>query len=266
LSISARTKQLVKEASGGLPFTIDESWVVFDAFGARPGLMLDVGANIGESLAPFVGEGWSVHAFEPDPANFARLHRAYGDDSHVTLVEKALSSEPGSLPLYTSDESIGISSLTPFTEKHTASSTVEVTTLSDYLAASDITHIDFMKIDVEGFEMQVLEGHDWEYPPDTIVLEFEDAKTKPLGYSWTDLGDLLVEHGYSVVVSEWEPIEKYGIAHNWRRFADYPTPLTDTDAWGNLVATKLDRSQLDRALRRARRRSEFRRMLKRIGL
>ena len=70
-----------------------------------------------------------------------------------------------------------------------------------------------MKIDVEGFERNVLDGYDWAVRPDLIVLEFEDSKTVPLGYSWKDLADGLIDRGYQVLVSEWFPIERYGGSH-----------------------------------------------------
>jgi FkbM family methyltransferase len=252
MGLSVRAKQVVKSATGGLPFTIDEPLIVFDAYGKKPGVMLDVGAHYGDSLAPFAKAGWTVHAFEPDPTNLAKLVEGHEGETGVTIVPKGVSSEPGSLPLYTSEESAGISSLAPFTPGHKATSTVEIVTLRDYVAEAGITHIDFLKIDVEGFEKHVLDGHDWSIKPDTIVLEFEDSKTVPLGHTWTDLADFLVERGYSVVISEWDPIVNYGVAHKWRSFADYPAPLQNSEGWGNLIATVLDRAPLDRALKRAK--------------
>lgn len=227
-------KRLAKRVIG--PAQIDESQIVHAVLKEHRGVMLDIGAHYGDSLAPFAADGWDVHAFEPDPANRARLETRFGEDSNVRIVPKGVSDAPGQLPLYTSDESSGISSLAPFTASHKPTATVEVITLHSYLTASGIAAVDFMKIDVEGFERHVLRGFDWAVRPNMIVLEFEDSKTIPLGYDWKDLADELLGHGYEILVSEWFPVQRYGTAHTWRRFARYPTELAHPDAWGNMIA------------------------------
>ncbi|MEJ7783663.1 MAG: FkbM family methyltransferase [Solirubrobacteraceae bacterium] len=212
--------------------------------------MLDVGAHYGSSLAPFADDGWSVHAFEPDPDNRARLEYAVGNDPNVTIVPMAVSNASGEMQLFTSDLSTGVSSLAPFTATHRPSVQVPVITLGEYLARAAIFAVDFMKIDVEGFERNVLEGYDWSIRPDVIVLEFEDAKTLPLGYSWKDLADDLRARGYEILVSEWFPIERYGGSHQWRRLTRYPSDLADADGWGNIIAAA-NVDQLAVAARRA---------------
>jgi FkbM family methyltransferase len=229
--------------------------------------MLDVGACHGATAIPFATEGWDVHAFEPDSTNREVLEAAVAYIPLVTIVPKAVADHPGTLTLYRSDESVGISSLAPFTDSHSAAHVVEVVTLTDYLADASVGSVDFLKIDVEGFEREVLGGFPWNsYTPDAIVLEFEDLKTVPRGYSWTDLADGLVEHGYGVMVSEWAPIERYGVAHKWLRFIDYPTHLSDERAWGNLIAVRphLYR-QLERESRRVERIFRLRSILPRIA-
>ena len=106
---------------------VDESHLAHQILKRRgAGVMLDVGAAFGESLVPFASDGWQVHAFEPDPANLARLRAAFGSVRDVTIVPKAVADEPGQLTLYSSEQSPGISSLTPFTEHHKPAGTVEV--------------------------------------------------------------------------------------------------------------------------------------------
>lgn len=227
--------------------------------------MLDVGAHYGSSLAPFVQAGWSVHAFEPDPDNRAELQAAFGDHPDVTIVPVAVSDESGEMQLFTSDISTGVSSLAPFTATHRPSIRVPVITLGDYLARAAITSVEFMKVDVEGFERNVLAGHDWSIRPEVVVLEFENAKTLPLGYSWEDLADQLRGRGYEILVSEWYPIERYGGAHQWRRMGRYPCELADSDGWGNLIAAaNVDR--LEVAARRAVVRYRLRHGLERLAM
>ena len=57
-----------------------------------------------------------------------------------------------------------------------------------------------------------------------------------------------MERGYSVLLSEWHPIERYGIRHSWRRLRRYPTEISE-HAWGNFIA--LDTDPGDDAIGRA---------------
>src|SRR3546814_14166191 len=65
------------------------------------------------------------------------------------------------------------------------------------------------------------------------LCEFEDVKTVPLGYTYHDMAGFPLEQGYRVYVSEWHPIVRYGIRHDWRRLVPYPCELSDPSAWGN---------------------------------
>ena len=41
-------------------------------------------------------------------------------------------------------------------------------------------------------------------------------------------------------LSEWHPIIRYGVRHDWNTIKKYPCVLDDSDAWGNLIAFKND--------------------------
>jgi len=261
MSSQVDVKRQVRRVLG--PAQLDESHIAHAALGPRRGVMLDIGAHHGSSLAPFADDGWEIHAFEPDPANRARLHAAFGGRPNVTIVPAAVSDEAGEMALYTSELSTGVSSLAAFTPDHSPTTRVPVVTLGEYLAGAGITAVDFMKIDVEGFERNVLSGHDWSVRPELIVLEFEDAKTVPLGYSWNDLAADLAARGYEILVSEWFPVQQYGVAHRWRRLARYPTDLADPGAWGNLIAAA-DLEHVLPAARRAIGRYRLRRRIERV--
>lgn len=217
---------------------MDESLVVHRLLGDAPGqVMVDAGAHYGTTLASFAETGWEIHAFEPDPVNREQLLAAVRSRPNVRVVGKGLADRPGRLTLYRSNESSGISAFHPFTSGHRPAGTVDVTTLNVYLSDREIERVDFLKIDVEGYERSVLEGFPWDKcRPRAILLEFEDAKTVPLGYGWTDLAEVLRSRGYRILVSEWCPVEAYGSAHRWRRFAIFPVKLAEATAWGNLLA------------------------------
>jgi FkbM family methyltransferase len=147
---------------------------VIDRF-VRPGdTVLDIGANIGLvtlRLAKRVGPNGIVHAFEPNPEVAGRLKKTLEVNriSNVILHEVALGAEKNMLPLFVPKGNAGAASF-----------------LSDY--NSEVTHhvpvqpldglslpnISFIKMDVEGFEDQVLAGFKdtlRDAPPKTILFE-----------------------------------------------------------------------------------------------
>lgn len=203
----------------------------------KNGLMIDVGALNGSSSIHFLTRGYRVHAFEPDPENRAMLQRTVSGRYDMTIDGRAVTDISGEeKPWFRSPESAGASGLAPFTATHALTTSVKTITLRDYCAEKKITQVDFLKIDAEGFDLHVLKGFPFEsLRPTCILCEFEDKKTLPLGYSVHDTADFLTERGYYVLMSEWHPIARYGIRHQWRRIVPWPSECLPF-AWGNLLA------------------------------
>lgn len=205
-------------------------------------VMLDVGAHHGNTASYFHELGWSVHCFEPDVNNRAKLLEKYAGVPTVRIDPRAVSDKPArGVAFFTSAESTGISGLLAFHETHRQSALVDITTLRDVVAERGITRVDFLKIDVEGYDLNVLKGVPWDVlKPDVIECEFEDAKTLKLGHTSHDVAKFLQSHGYTVYVSEWHPIVRYGIRHDWRRLWRYPAYDLPATAWGNFLAFRED--------------------------
>lgn len=203
-------------------------------------LMIDVGAHVGNSLEPFAHAGWKVYAFEPDPINRAKLMAFAAKLPNIKVEPIALSDQPsGEMKFYASKVSSGISSLLNFHESHEVTATVKVTNLKTYCEANSIKKVSFLKTDTEGYDLPVLRGNDWTaVQPRAIVCEFDDFKTKNLGYTLVDQADLLLRNGYKIIVSEWHPIEEYGRTHRWRRFTTDPSKVVGERVWGNIIAVK----------------------------
>ncbi|MCD6390767.1 MAG: FkbM family methyltransferase [Dehalococcoidia bacterium] len=206
-------------------------------FGDSGGIMIDVGAANGNSLDVYFGKGWTIHAFEPDSKNRQRLLDTWPSCSRLIVNEEAVCDKAGlKVPFYRSNESAGISGLSAFTAGHRQVGEVRTITLHDYYRKAGLRHVDFLKVDVEGFDKFVLDGFPWESDrPEVILVEFEDAKTTPLGYSAHELADTLIRRDYVVYVSEWLPVVCYGITHDWRRLVRYSTALELGKSWGNMI-------------------------------
>lgn len=141
----------------------------------QPGMIaFDVGANIGLYALLFakcVGPAGRVHAFEPEPENFRRLtvNLAINRFENVTANPSAVfaSSQAVTLNIYPdafhSWHSLGRPAL-PDPERPgeivrpETQLIVPAVSLDDYCAEHGVERIDFLKIDVEGAELDVLRG------------------------------------------------------------------------------------------------------------
>jgi FkbM family methyltransferase len=204
--------------------------------------MIDVGAHIGTTIAPFMEKDWEIHAFEPDPDNRKRLLSFIKDNKNIKLSTNAVTNKSGlELSFYSSEVSSGISGLSNFHKSHKEIAKVKTITLKDYVRQNSIQEINFLKIDTEGHDLFVLEGFDWinDSHPEIIICEFEDNKSKDLGYTTKDLIMFLREQEYIITISEWYPIIEYGSKHRWKRFLQTENvELLDSNSWGNLIAIK----------------------------
>ncbi|MCE9613233.1 MAG: FkbM family methyltransferase [Lentisphaerae bacterium] len=220
--------------------TIDEIRVLYEYLrGESAGaVMVDVGAFRGQHLRPFLRDGWRVHAFEPDPEKKADLQALASAFPALAVHALAVSDHPAEgVPFFTSKVSAGIASLRAFHASHRESLRVAITTLDAFTAEQGLSRIDLLKIDAEGEDAAVLRGMPWDrLRPAVILCEFDEAKPgcPPLA----EMATYLMERGYTLMISEWQPIIQYGGGggHAWRRFARYPTPLEDAKAWGNVLA------------------------------
>ncbi|MCR9269174.1 MAG: FkbM family methyltransferase [Hyphomonadaceae bacterium] len=242
---SVLATKVLKDFERDAHMTLDETQVISTLFPDDKTLriMLDVGAHRGHSAKHFVNRNWRVHCFEPDIDNRENhLRKKFGDRSNLTIDPRAVSDQPNEgVAFFTSEESSGISGLHAFRESHEKSNTVQVTTIEHIVEEYKISKIDFLKIDVEGFDFSVLKGVPWDrIKPEVIECEYEDYKTVPMGHTWQDIADYLRARGYTVYVSEWHPIIRYGVAHDWRRVTAYPGIDIPSNSWGNLLAFRED--------------------------
>jgi FkbM family methyltransferase len=152
-------------------------------------ICFDVGANVGNRLKIFRKAGARVIAVEPQKECAKALNHWYRNDSNVTIVAKALSDSKGSAQLMTSNFHM-ISSLSKewveatqesgrfATQRWTPAGQVELLTMDDLIAQYGLPR--FAKIDVEGFELNVIKGLtqaipflSLEFTPETRKSSFE---------------------------------------------------------------------------------------------
>jgi FkbM family methyltransferase len=173
----------------------------------RPGMtVLDIGAHHGLYTllaSKAVGPSGQVIAFEPSPRERkalslnARLNRC----KNVLIQELALGNEEGETGLHVVDHlETGCNSLRrPALPGSTSLVSVRVMSLDQWLAAHDLHSVDFIKLDVEGGELSVLQGAQklLERRPRPVVLaEVQDIRTKPWGYRAGEIINYLSAKSY----------------------------------------------------------------------
>ena len=165
---------------------------------------LDIGANVGFYTflaARLVGDSGRVIAIEPNPKTFLRLRETIEANaiSNVLALNLALGRERGRLSLFTNPEG-GNDTATMVTHDGLASVTVEVFTLDEIAAAHEIERIDYLKIDVDGFEPEVFAGAKGllnDRKIKVIQTEFCDYWLRRNGSSPETLHRLITEAGFA---------------------------------------------------------------------
>jgi len=140
-------------------------------------IIFDVGANTGQSILRYKKQfpNSIIHSFEPDKKEVEKLIVKYKNDNSVVLNNVAVGEKPGSLEFNISASS-GYSSFqklipnTTWLKKRSKTIGIEsekfttetinskIITLDDYCSKNNITKIDILKIDTQGYEDKVLEG------------------------------------------------------------------------------------------------------------
>jgi len=143
------------------------------------GVFVDVGANVGTYalvMARHVGANGKVIAIEPHPVTHARpaFNRAASGYAQVILVAAAAGSSDGELMIETDGDNLGASHIV--TGKLSGNAIkVPSQRLQRILGDAFVSHVDALKIDVEGFEDRVLTGFFEQAPPSlwprAVVIE-----------------------------------------------------------------------------------------------
>jgi FkbM family methyltransferase len=171
----------------------------------QPGFWIDVGAGdpvLDSVTHAFSVRGWTGINIEPSAEQYERLVEQRPNEINLRC---AAGCRPGFAKLYPSPTGRpGLSTLVPrIAEHHSRSESealepveVEVRTLAEIVDQHAPTVVDFLKVDVEGFESEVLSGANWQlFHPRVVVVEALEPTT------------------YAPAYAEWEPML---LAHDYR--------------------------------------------------
>jgi FkbM family methyltransferase len=132
-------------------------------------VIFDVGANVGQTALAFSREfpAATIHSFEPSPEAFTTLASSVAGHGRILTHQIAFGPQSGKSTMYLTRSTL-TSSMLRTSEKAESflgdlvhdSGQVEVTVSSvdDFLREQKIPHVDLLKLDVQGFELEVLKG------------------------------------------------------------------------------------------------------------
>lgn len=181
-------------------------------------VILDVGASVGAWTIPLArqaGRAATVYAFEPVPANRERLQTVITANAltNVTVSSLALGEAAQQVGMWlrssVSGAESGTAAVVPTEEGHIV---VEMQTLDRWTDEIGLQRVDFIKLDVEGAELQVLAGgtRTVERFRPVILAEFDPYWMSVRRHTSADVSAWAHRHAYRMMqwnrrAARWEP-------------------------------------------------------------
>lgn len=179
-------------------------------------VIFDVGANNGATITAYrtAFPTARIHGFEPDPDLSSKLVGMFTSDQNVRIEPSALGAMEtvASFNICRADGNDGIGSFLALNPENRTVQGIQaktikqvevpVTTIDRYCATHGIERIDFMKLDVQGYEDECLKGAEGMLARGAISLIqaevlLSDMYSKTLGFY--DIEVILRPHGYRLL-------------------------------------------------------------------
>jgi len=169
----------------------------------KKGFYMDVGANDPDFISNtkrFYDRGWNGVNIEPNPHVFKKLVEVRTRDANVNV---GLGPKNGEMNFWVFDPDTNSTFSQEQAERiilNKSSKLVDQWSIKVRTMASVMEefvgdrHIDFMNLDVEGFEIEVMSGNDWEcFRPELIAMEINNDGEKKANY--------LLDRGYELALT-----------------------------------------------------------------
>ncbi len=173
-------------------------------------IIFDIGANIGTHTVPMALQASNtgkIFSFEPSRKTYQFLLKNISGLNNVYPVPMALSDKNGTSTFYnTSDNAYSGLKITG-KKPIVATENVITITIDDFVKIQEITRLDFIKIDVEGHEKEVIYGAINTIKNFRPIILVEICKNPKINFNPEDLIKKIAELDYNIFkISGWKVV------------------------------------------------------------
>ena len=164
-------------------------------------IILDIGANIGfysKILAELTGEKGKVYCFEPDEINYNYFLQNTKGIKNISVHKKAVADQTKTIKLYTS-KLLNVDHRTYKVDDYEKEISIDAVSIDDFVAGA--FKVDFIKMDIQGFELSALKGMTATLaanPNVKILTELWPYGLRAAGVSCMELIDFIEKQGFKV--------------------------------------------------------------------
>jgi FkbM family methyltransferase len=179
--------------------------------GRDANVIFDIGANCGQTTERYLDlfRTATIHSFEPFPPSYTQLTRRFPDYDRLRCYPLAVSDGVGKRSFHTFTNSVtnsllpAVADVYKFVEpgemEDTGVITVESVTIDEFCRREQIAHIDILKLDIQGGDVQALRGAETMLSQERVGLVYAEVLFVPVyerqGY-YHDMALCLSTHGY----------------------------------------------------------------------
>lgn len=211
----------------------------------NPGVVFDIGANRGEYSEMIIQAGIpaKIHCFEPDGRVFKELQNKFQSKDSIQLNNFGLGEKQGKSSFNLNVDDPGLNSILDMnTVGYSYRNTVveiNLDTIDNYCLTNGIKRIDFIKIDVEGFEIPILKGGINTFKEGKVgAVQFEYGNASIASRTFLkDFYDFFWEMGFDI----------YKIMHKGLLLQNY-SPFNEGISYANFVAVSKEIKIADKYL------------------
>jgi FkbM family methyltransferase len=184
------------------------NWVYAQKIVKSPDIVLDIGANIGQEMLYYTDWARRIISFEPNPMTFDVLKQNVDQNNikNVELKNFGVGSSPSKAFINLVKNNEGRSFVTQAATK--VSHEITIVAIDDLNIGEG--KVDFVKMDVEGFEIEALNGMknliDKHAP--VFQVEAQDETLERCGVTSVDIWDFFNQRGYVATINTGKVIDR----------------------------------------------------------
>jgi FkbM family methyltransferase len=164
----------------------------------NPRIMVEIGAYNGSEAKAYAKRGFMVYAFEANPDSYDNYLKNLKLDNLYCYYKAVVPRREDKATFYVSKKHPGACSLTRFLDSHEPI-TVDTVYLPDFLANKRIKQIDYLEIDAEKMDLEIMKNYDWRIKVLALKMEFGKNNIKKI---YDHIMNKCPE--YKHIIFEWE--------------------------------------------------------------